>query len=402
VRLAIVSQEYPGVSEYYGGIGTQYGGLAPGLAALGIETHVLTLAPEHGPAPAELEGVHVHALVRGRAWPWQPALWARAVGEALARCGPFDAILSPEYRGELWRYVRRQDHGPAITHLLTSTDQLLALRPGLTWRERNGPRTRLYRRMEREQAERSAAVLAPGAAVLDWARELWPGLNGRPAATLPLFIRVADVRRLAAEGSLPDGFPSRDGPRVMLASRLDGHKGAQTLVDAMHRVWRAHPDARLIFVGRDAPYGGGMMSDHLRERAGARADRLHVLGGQPPDRYFAAVAAADVVAIPSLWESFCLAAVEAMALGRPVIGTTGHGFSEYLEDGVNGLLVGRGETAGLAVAVERLLDDADLRERLGTAAARTAETLDVHAVAERYATTLARLAGCAPPLPVRS
>ena len=388
-----MSQEYPGVSDYYGGIGTQYGGLAPGLAALGNETHVVTLAPPTGVAPAELDGVRVHGLRPGRAWPWQAALWARAVSDVLEQLGPFDAILSPEYRGELWDYARHQRQGPVVTHLLTSTAQLLALRPGLTRLERAGPRTRLYLHMERTQAERSAALLAPGAAILDWARELWPALEGKPAETLPLFIRVDRVRRLAAEGRLPDGFPMADGPIVMLASRLDGHKGAQQLVDAMQRVWLRHPDARLVFVGRDARFGRGMMSDHLRERAGERADRVHLLGGQPPDRYFAAVAAADVVAIPSLWESFCLAAVEAMALGRPVIATSGHGFSEYLDDGVNGLLVDRGDVGGLAAAAERLIGDPALRELLGTAAARTAEALDVDAVVGRYATVLGRLGG---------
>lgn len=396
MRVAIVTQEYPGVGDYYGGIGTQYGGLAPGLATLGVETHVVTFAPRAGRAPETLDGVHVHALPSGRMWPWHAALWARRVDRELDRHGPFDAVLAPEYRGELWGYVRHPRQGPAVTHLLTSSAQLLALRPGLTRMERHGPRTRLFLRMEREQAEGSAALLAPGTAVLEWARELWPGLAGRPAEILPLFIRTGEVRRLAAAGPLPDGFPPADGPRVLFASRMDGHKGAQLLVEAMQQVWASHPDARLIFVGRDARYGHGMMSDHLRERAGASADRLHVLGGQPPERYFAAVAAADVVAIPSLWESFCLAAVEAMALGRPVIGTSGHGFSEYLEDGVNGLLVARRDVAGLADALERLVGSAGLREHLGAAASTTADTLDVGAVAERYADALNRLGGRAP------
>jgi glycogen(starch) synthase len=246
--------------------------------------------------------------------------------------------------------------------------------------------------MEREQAARSAALLAPGRAVLDWAVALWPELAARPAEVLPLFIRTGEVRRNAAAGPLPDGFPAGRGPVVALASRLDGHKGAQQLVDAMQQVWKRHDDAQLVFVGRDARYGHGMMSDHLRKRAGARAGAVHVLGGQPPERYFAAVAAADVVAIPSLWESFCLAAVEAMALGRPVIGTTGHGFSEYLHDGENGLLVERRDVPGLAAAVERLLDDAPLRARLGAAAADTADDLDVGAVAPRFLDALGRIA----------
>jgi glycosyltransferase involved in cell wall biosynthesis len=132
-----------------------------------------------------------------------------------------------------------------------------------------------------------------------------------------------------------------------------------------------------------------MMSDHLRRLAGGRAESMHVLGYQEPGPYFAAVAASDVIAIPSLWESYCLAAVEAMVLGRPVIGTSGHGFSEFLDDGRNGLLVGRGSVPELASAVERLLDDESLRTRLGAAAAETGREHRPERVAERYVSALA-------------
>ena len=392
MRVCVVSQEYPGVNEYYGGIGTQYRAFTGAWARTGTETHVITLAPDSGTAPASLDGVHVHALPRPRGWPWHGLLWSGRVARAVAEHGPFDAVLSPEFRGELFTYSKRQPAGPAITHLLTSSAQLLAMRPGLTWLERNGPRGRLFRELERRQAERSAALLAPGHAVLDWARELWPGIAALPAEILPLSIRVGEVRSAAEGGALPAGFPVGRGPTVTLPSRLDGHKGAQQLVDAMQIVWRRHPDAQLVFVGRDARYGHGKMSDHLRERAGGRAGHVHTLGGQPADRYFAAVAASDIVAIPSLWESFCLAAVEAMALRRPVIGTSGHGFSEYLREDENGLLVERGTVEPLAAAVERLLDDEQLRLRMGEAAARTADGLDVEAVAPRYVEALGRLA----------
>jgi glycosyltransferase involved in cell wall biosynthesis len=203
------------------------------------------------------------------------------------------------------------------------------------------------------------------------------------------------VREAARAGTLPDGFPVGRGPVVALASRMDGHKGAQHLLAAMKTVWERHPDAQLVYVGRDARFGRGMMSDYLRERAGERLGSVHILGGQPADRYFAAVAASDVIAIPSLWESFCLAAVEAMALGRPVIGTSGHGFSEYLRPGENGLLVERGEVEPLAEAIAALLDDEALRQRMGEAAARTADELDVDVVAARYVDVLARVSSAA-------
>ena len=395
MRICVVTQEYPPVTDYYGGIGSQYGRQLPELARIGHDVHVVTLMPAAGRPAPEVHGVRVHALDRGRAWPWLAIDWSKRVDAALRELGPFDVILSPEFRAECLAYSRDQSRGPLVTHLVTSSAQLLAVRPGLTWRERHAVRTRIALATERRQAERSTALMAPGSAVLNWARELWPGIAEIPTQVVPLSIDYDAVRE-AARGDLPDGFPERrDGPIVALASRLDGHKGAQYLVAAMESVWGSHPDARLVFVGRDAPWKNGMMSDHLREVAGPNADRLHILGYQPPDQYFAAVRAADVIAIPSLWESFCLAALEAMALGRPVIGTRDNGFSEFIRDGENGLLVGRGDVPELAAAIDRLLGDDGLRARISAAAEATAARHDEAPVAPLYVDAFERVIAAA-------
>ena len=385
MRLCILTSEYPPVTDYWGGIGAQYARLAPHLVRAGHEVQVVAPASARGEAPSEVAGVRIHPLPPGRAWPWHGVLRARAVDRELRRLGPFDAVLAPEFRGEAAAYARGQAGGPLVTHLLTSSAQLLAIRPGLTALERRGPATRITLALERRQAERSAALLAPGGAILDWARELWD-LDGIPSAVAPLCIDVEAVRA-AARNEPPADFP-REGPVVTFASRLDGHKGAQHLVSAMKRVWRDRPEVRLAFVGRDAPWEGRMMSEHLREVAGEHAGRLHLLGYQPDEAYLACVARSDVVAIPSLWESFCIAAVEAMALGRPVLATSGHGFSEYMEDGVNGLLVERGSVDELAQGLRELLADPARQAALGAAAGRTAEGLDAAVVAPRVAETL--------------
>jgi glycogen synthase len=389
MRLCVVTEEYPPVTEYYGGIGTQYGRLAPELARLGHELHVVTLAPQ-SPVPATVEGVHIHPLERPRLWPWFAMARARQVNSKLQELGPFDAIVSPEFRGEASAYAARRSQGPLATHLVTSLRQLLSIRPGLTLLERHGVRSRVGLRVEQRQAELSDLLLAPGQAVLDWARSLW-NLDGIPASILPLTIGVRETRESASSGSPAAGFPQQ-GPVVTFASRMDGHKGAQHLVTAMVAAWRTFPEAQLVFVGRDARWKRGTMSAHLRQLAGRHVDKVHVLGAQPSDAYFATVAASDVVAIPSLWESYCLAAVEAMALSRPVIGTTGHGFSEFIEDGRNGLLVERGDSGQLAEALVRLLEDAQLRARLGAAAAETGARHAPEIVAPMYVEAL-RAAG---------
>ncbi len=65
------------------------------------------------------------------------------------------------------------------------------------------------------------------------------------------------------------------------------------------------------------------------------------------------------------------------------------GIVDVIEDGVNGLLVAPGDAAALAAAVDRLLADPELAQRLGRAAAQTASAHTVEAVGDRYRELLA-------------
>jgi glycosyltransferase involved in cell wall biosynthesis len=79
------------------------------------------------------------------------------------------------------------------------------------------------------------------------------------------------------------------------------------------------------------------------------------------------VQAADLVVVPSRFEGFGLTALEAMALGRPVLATTTGGLPEVIEHGASGWLVPPQDPAQLAQAIGQLMDDAPLRQRLGAA-----------------------------------
>lgn len=74
---------------------------------------------------------------------------------------------------------------------------------------------------------------------------------------------------------------------------------------------------------------------------------------------------AELLVSPSLYEGFGLPAAEAMACGTPVIATTAGAFPEVIEDGRSGILVPPGDPQALASAIERVLDDGELRARLG-------------------------------------
>jgi glycosyltransferase involved in cell wall biosynthesis len=99
------------------------------------------------------------------------------------------------------------------------------------------------------------------------------------------------------------------------------------------------------------------------------------LGRLPNDEVLALYAGADVVAVPSVIpDAFSRVILEAMAAGRPVVGTDVGGTPELIQDGETGLLVPRHDPAALAAALERLLDDPALAARLGAAARRRVET----------------------------
>jgi glycogen(starch) synthase len=379
LRVCILTREYRTITSYSGGIGTLYALLAPELARQGLETHVVTVA-EQDSRHMEREGVRLHLVPV----PWPrfrlPALaawtlgvdlvgWTIAVDRVVRELGTFDAVLAAEWGGDAQAYARHKRSGPLVTNLHTSLAQILEISPGRYRSPGTKLRESLQQKLERAQTQRSDSIVAPSRAVLGWARELW-NIEGIPSTVVPNMVDVERVRRLA-EGRPPSAFPE-GAPVVAFSGRLETRKGPHVLAEAMRSVWREFPDARLVMLGEDSGWRRGRMSEHLLQLVGNFRDRVHLLGDQPPVTLFPALARADVVALPSLWENFSLASLEAMALGKPLVVTSGSGFAEFIRDGREGCIVPPSDSESLASAIIELLGDGGLRQRLGAAAARAA------------------------------
>lgn len=159
----------------------------------------------------------------------------------------------------------------------------------------------------------------------------------------------------------PDPFPGVPVTgRLLFAGRLSRGKGVVDLLEAFERV-RALRPATLILAGPD--YG----LDVSLERPG-----VVVAGALSRERLVAAYGHCDLFVLPSYHEGYGIVIAEAMAAGRPVIAYANSSQPELCRDGVNGTLVPTGDTARLAQAISALLDDADLRARLGGAGRRRA------------------------------
>lgn len=95
--------------------------------------------------------------------------------------------------------------------------------------------------------------------------------------------------------------------------------------------------------------------------------------------------AADIVALPSLWEGLSISLLEAMAMARPIVTTTIGPNCEVVKDGMSALLVPPKDPIALSMALDRLIDDPGLREQLGREAARVVRAdFSLHKMVEGY------------------
>lgn len=154
---------------------------------------------------------------------------------------------------------------------------------------------------------------------------------------------------------------------VGLFGRLSPEKGQQAALIAMAQLLRSSPGTRLLLVG-EGPSRNALVQ--LAADLGI-TDRVDLFGFQQDVRHI--MAACDLVLVPSRKEGFGLAAVEAMAMARPVIATRVGGLPEVVSEGETGLLVPAEEPLALAAAIELALQQRDRAATMGLNGRRRAE-----------------------------
>ncbi len=157
-------------------------------------------------------------------------------------------------------------------------------------------------------------------------------------------------------------------PNVLFVGGLEPRKGLEYLVLAMERVVRAIPETRLVAIAKTGFRGTDEWSwfRTLAARLGLSAN-MEFLESVSQERILQAYADCDLLVLPSKTEGWGLSLMEAMACGKPVVASRVGGVPELVTDGSDGLLVDAGDVGGIADSILRLLRDAGLRERMGSA-----------------------------------
>jgi glycosyltransferase involved in cell wall biosynthesis len=159
--------------------------------------------------------------------------------------------------------------------------------------------------------------------------------------------RVRQELRLASEDLL-----------VLATGSLVPRKGHAVLIKALAAQPASGPPWRLAVAGNGSERN---TLETLCRDLGVQ-ERVHLLGHR--DDVGDLLAAADVFAMPSLWEGLPLSLLEAMRSGKAIVASATSGIPEAVVTEVDGLLTQPGDVAHLTVALHRLLTDPDLRERL--------------------------------------
>ena len=218
-----------------------------------------------------------------------------------------------------------------------------------------GVRVRLLRAVRDVPLRRAAAIVSPSASLAELASS-W-GVDRARVTLVPNPVSVPaldDREELRRRHGL-------EGPSLVFAGRLVPQKSLDVGLEALGRAERV----TLVLAG-DGPERPGLESLARRLGLGGRA---RFVGPQPRQTVFELLRAADAALLPSGWENFPHAVVEALAVGTPVLATRVGGVPEVVADGENGLLVPPGDPVALADAIRRFFADGALRERLRAVAA---------------------------------
>jgi glycosyltransferase involved in cell wall biosynthesis len=194
-----------------------------------------------------------------------------------------------------------------------------------------------------------------------------------------------DLARL--DNSIKTTEETSGDPAVLSVGRLVSIKNYETLLEAFAVVRERIPDATLLLIG------DGPLRQELETKAAVLgiADAVHFRGKIGRDEVYQELARADLFTIPSHAEGFCVAAVEAMAAGLPVVVSDTDVFHEVVGD--PGVFADPDDSDAFADAISRLLQQPEKRERLGEEAKnRARSTFSLEQTAREYSNLYKKVA----------
>lgn len=389
MRALILSWEYPPLIE--GGLARHVRKLAENLVDHGVAVHVLARGLEESPAEEEvLPGLVVHRVREPRrprdlaefiAWVEHMNADMLAAGVELGDRFRFDIV-----HGHDWLVAVACDHlarrfrAPFVVTIHATE---YGRHQGHVDRH---PQSYIHG-VERWMANRADRVITCSSYMREHVADIF-GLDERRVTVIPNGIDPSELVPVADLETLRGQFARPDEKLVLLVGRLVYEKGFQIALEALPRVIERVGGVRFVIAG------SGTAEDDLRRQARELGLDRHgtFLGWIGDDLLHSLYRIADLCVVPSIYEPFGLVALEAMASGCPCLVADTGGLREVVPSEQVGLRFRSRDPNSLAEMAERLLTDAELRERLVAEASEHVLTFDWADVARQVAAVYRELA----------
>jgi glycogen synthase len=392
MRVLLLSWEYPPLIE--GGLARHVRKLAEGLAARGVEVHVLARGLEESPGEEEMDGVLVHRVRE----PERPrelgefVTWIEHMNADMLAAGvevgdryDFDLV-----HGHDWLVASAGDHlAKRFRCPLVVTIHATEYGRHQGWVDTH-PQSYIHG-VERWIANRCEQLITCSAYMRDHVADIY-GLEDEAVAVVPNGIDPSELVPVDDLASLRASFAGPDDKLVLLVGRLVYEKGFQLALEALPRLIERVPGTRFIVAG------SGTAEKDLRRQASDLGLDAHgtFVGWIGDDVLHSLYRIADLTVVPSIYEPFGLVALEAMASGCPCLVADTGGLREVVPNQDVGLRFRSRDPESLGQLAERLLTDSELRDRLVAEASEHVLTFDWADVARQvqaiYSATLAAAA----------
>jgi glycosyltransferase involved in cell wall biosynthesis len=371
LRIAFATPEY--VTEHYfdGGLANYLHRIAVALADLGHDVHVLTQS-QIEESQFQHHGVTVHRVMLGKSWRVANLVSAYRLATVVYSLNlstqvyrklrglhaerAFDIVQFPNYSycGLLSILFLR------VPHVLRASSEEPFFHDAAKERSLN---FKLLTLLERLQFQRSPHVFTPSRGL----QEIIDKKYGKPDTKVipsPMYLEASESDASIYEQQF------RNVEYLLFFGRFERRKGFEILVPALAKALALNKDVQAVLIGRDVTTKSvPSMAEYARSLCKEFGSRFRVLDRLSHSQLYPIISKAKFVVLPSVSDNLPNACLEAMALGKAVIGTRDTTLAELIVDEETGFLVPPADVAALADKIEYAWRHPNLNE-IGEAAQR--------------------------------
>lgn len=365
MKICLISNEYPPETSF-GGIGTYTYNLAHGLVKLGNEVSVITKAVGREKIYRDI-GVKVYRVFdkkvpfrgltgisniitgRGFSYYWHSRSVFLKIEEIIKKEGRFDIIEGPLWDGECFAYSP-QIGIPLVVRLQT---------PIFKSREILGKKQNKVIEFIEKKSLQKATLIASISKNIGEVVSRHYKIPKDKILLAYLGIKLPDIA---------DPIFKKNSFKLLYIGRLEKRKGTAEFIDSLPKILEKNAKITIDIVGKDCYQAPGS-SSYLKyfkikvpQKFWSRVKFHGFVSNKKLKNFYKNC---DIFVAPSRYESFGLIFLEAMAYGKPVIGTKIGGIPEVVIDGKVGILIDVNNPNQIADAVIKVFSDEDLREKMG-------------------------------------